>query len=404
MKVLVVTPALVYPGIPHAGGLYVLKHLEQLVAAGLDVTLLCVDDKATPEVRARVPEWLHAVVVEPAAPRDGAARLRDGLRQRLRLASLAPEGVEALRAGGLVDLALEADVVEIHWPELGVLVPFLRAAGVRTPICVVEHDVGAQAAGRRVAAHGSLADRLTYRLARPLRNRVERADLDAADLLLVFKQADVDLLRALGVRTAVQVIDPYLDPPTSPAPGVREPGHVLFTGALWRPDTTLALRWFLAEVWPRVHAHEPEALLTLAGAGPSDELRAAADAAGGVVVTGEVPDLEPYYHRASSFVAPLRAGGGLKFKVPQAMLHGLPVVATTIAAEGIVDVAPPGTFWAVADEPGPMADALISLLRDPDRGIEVGEAARRWCLAHFSFERSMAAVVARYRDLAEVAG
>ena len=51
-------------------------------------------------------------------------------------------------------------------------------------------------------------------------------------------------------------------------------------------------------------------------------------------MSGEVPELLPYYESASVFVAPLFVRGGLKFKVPQAMLCGLPVVATHVA-EGI---------------------------------------------------------------------
>jgi glycosyltransferase involved in cell wall biosynthesis len=402
VNVLVVTPSLPYPGIPHAGGLYVLKHLEQLVAHGAKVTVLAVDDAVTPEIRARVPDWFESVVVDPSEPLGRSRHWgRDRLRARLRHASLGPGAIGALRESGLVERAHEADLVELHWPELSPLVTLLRSKGVTTPISLVEHDVGAQAATRRVKAFGSRRARLAQGLARPILERFERADLDAADLVLVFKEADVGLIRRLGSHSEVQVIDPYLEPPRVSETAARRPGSVLFTGALWRPDTNEALLRFVREVWPAVHRLRPEAVLTLAGAGPSSELCALAETTGGVELTGEVPSLEPYYRLASVFVAPLLVGGGLKFKVPQAMLHGLPVVATTVAAEGVHDVAPPGTFWAVTDDPATMAAAIVAALEEPDRAAATGARAARWCARHFSFESSLKAVVARYRALIE---
>jgi glycosyltransferase involved in cell wall biosynthesis len=305
-----------------------------------------------------------------------------------------------LRAAGLVELARDADIVELHWPELGILVPLLRHEGVRTAIVVVEYDVGSQARDRRVGAFGASTTRVAHAALGPVRRRFERADMDAADLVLVLKAADIDLLRQLGVQTPVHVIEPYLDEPGD-GPEAREPGRILFTGALWRPDTDRSLRWFVERVWPRVAAEEASASLTLAGAGPSDELQALTAGDARIEVTGEVPDLGVHYRRASVFVAPLLTGGGLKFKVPQAMLYGLPVVATPIAAEGLVEEAPPGTFLCVSVDPAELADALVDAVRDPSRAGAVGAAGRRWCEQRFSFARSMDAVFARYAELAQ---
>jgi len=276
----------------------------------------------------------------------------------------------------------------------------LRSAGVRSPISIFEYDIGAQAGPRRVETYGSRRARVAHPLLRRVRERNERRDLDAADLVLVLKQADVDLLRQLGVRTDAHVVDPYLEMPVMSAPTARrDDGALLFTGAMWRRENVDSVRWFLDRVWPRVRAAVPQATFTVAGAGPPPDVSAAASDAAGIVVTGEVPDLAPYYERASAFVAPLLTGGGLKFKVPQAMLYGLPVVATTVAAEGVVEVAPPGTFWAVTDDAGEMADAVVSVLRERDRAAAVGRAAAEWCRQHYSFERSSDAVFARYREL-----
>ena len=117
---------------------------------------------------------------------------------------------------------------------------------------------------------------------------------------------------------------------------------------------------------------------------------------------GEVPDLLPYYRTASVFVAPLFVAGGLKFKVPQAMLCGLPVVTTTVGGEGVAEVAPRDALWAVTNDPDEMAETLVTALRQEAAAAAVGRAAASWCREFYSFPRSMARLNALYLRLAKV--
>jgi glycosyltransferase involved in cell wall biosynthesis len=98
-------------------------------------------------------------------------------------------------------------------------------------------------------------------------------------------------------------------------------------------------------------------------------------------VTGQVPDIRPFFARAQVFVAPLRIGGGTRVKILEAMAMRRPVVATSLACEGL-DVTH-GDSLMVADTPKEFAQAVIGLLRD--------EAARR-ALA----SRGRALIQARY--------
>jgi glycosyltransferase involved in cell wall biosynthesis len=118
-----------------------------------------------------------------------------------------------------------------------------------------------------------------------------------------------------------------------------------------------------------------------------------------VTVTGELPRLEECYLEAAVFVAPLFVGGGLKFKVPQAMLHGLPVIATTVAAEGVVEEAPDGTFWAVTDDPRAMAHAVVSALQRPGAAAELGGRAAAWVRSRYGFRASTEQLLATYAEL-----
>lgn len=392
MRILVAAPYVPYNGILHAGGAYLLHHLDELTRLGNSISLIV---PGTPTQLAKIPSapsWLEVIAGPPVlADRSRVRRWRDAAYRRAMNAPPAPpaESLRSILRAGLVERARTADVLELHWAEYARFASVLRRAGVVTPICVVEHDVDLDAAARRVRDHATGYRRVLGLATAPLVRHLERRGLADADLVAVFKQADEEPIRQAGVRTPVQVIDPWLDEPTGPPP-TRRPRTVLFTGALWRRENESGLMWFLEAVWPHVHDAVAGATLQLVGAGASERLRTAAGAAPGVVMVGEVPDLMPYYRSASVFVAPLCVRGGLKFKVPQAMLCELPVLATTVAAEGVTEAAPANALWMVSDDPDEWRVGLVVALTSEAAAAEVGRAAASWCRDFYSFPRSIA--------------
>jgi glycosyltransferase involved in cell wall biosynthesis len=402
MKILVVAPYVPYEGIPHAGGSYLLHHLSQLTRLGSCVTLIV---PGTPEqlVNARLaPDWLNLVSGPPVLEGRGWMRRMQDAAYRRAMNPPAPSA-ETLRSvvrAGLVERAREADIVELHWAEYARFASVLRRADVNTPICIVEHDVDLQAAVERVKNNTRGYRRLLGLLTTPLARRQEHRGLVDADVVCVFTQADEQTLRRAGIHTAVQLIDPWLDEPRGPGP-TRRARSVLFAGALWRRENEDGLVWFLERVWPQVRAAVPEATLLIVGASPGDRLKAAAARTQAVDVIEDVPDLLPYYRSASLFVAPLFVKGGLKFKVPQAMLCGLPVIATTVAAEGVAELAPADAFWRVTNDPAEMTISLIGALTNEAAASRVGEIAAQWCRENYSFPRSIASLQQAYFNMSQ---
>ncbi len=93
----------------------------------------------------------------------------------------------------------------------------------------------------------------------------------------------------------------------------------------------------------------------------------------GVVVTGGVSDVRPYLAAASLAVVPLRIGGGSRLKILEAMAAGVPIVSTTLGCEGIAG----GPETAiVADQPVALAQAIVQLLRHPERRSGLATAGR----------------------------
>jgi hypothetical protein len=106
-----------------------------------------------------------------------------------------------------------------------------------------------------------------------------------------------------------------------------------------------------------------------------------------------VPDLDPYYRAASCVVAPIFASGGLHFKVPQALLYGLALVATPRAMEGFEGM-PPGLLPAPTQDPARFAQLVIDALGDPTDWPGDRLGAQRWVADSFSFDRTVATVKA----------
>jgi glycosyltransferase involved in cell wall biosynthesis len=393
LRVLAISPYVPYPGIDHAGGNYLLDYLAVL-AKRCSVTLFAPADETN---RARVAEAPVATRLVPMR-RPYPAPLR---KLETWTRGLTPGGHILRGLQGSPDLTQQihsVDVIEIHWGYLLGLIPWLTAQRPHAAVAVHGHDVISQSLARRASmSAGGLERALRQRRARRV-TRLEGNYLNRADLGYYFSDKDVELLRQMGVRIPLRVLDPNLTDPGPAAHVRRSPCEVLFVGALHRPENAQGVEWFIDTVWPRVTQRVPSARFIVAGANPPASLLDRQS--GSISVTGYVSDLTAAYASAAVFVAPLLSGAGLKFKVAQAMLYALPVVTTDVGAEGfpendVADLLPVVTRNATA-----MADAIVRLLENPELRADYGRRGRAWALSRFSFESGVDAVVQDYLDLA----
>jgi glycosyltransferase involved in cell wall biosynthesis len=114
-------------------------------------------------------------------------------------------------------------------------------------------------------------------------------------------------------------------------------------------------------------------------------VRALADADAAVRVTGLVPDVRDWAVDCGAFVVPLRSGSGMRVKILNAMAMGLPVVSTTVGAEGI-DVTD-GENIVLADGADAFADATVRVLSDAALADRLGEGGRRLMADRYSWDR-----------------
>ena len=160
-------------------------------------------------------------------------------------------------------------------------------------------------------------------------------------------------------------------------------GHIVFTGVMNYYPNVDACRFFVKEVFPLVCKEFPRARFTIVGANPTPEIRKLGRTIG-VSVTGYVPDTRKILRTAAVSVAPLRIARGIQNKVLEAMAMGVPVVGTTAAVQGVEGLS--GRDYLVGDDAQRFAEAVCSLLRDPEGARERGMRGRRFVEENYDWE------------------
>ncbi|HWD18472.1 MAG TPA: glycosyltransferase, partial [Verrucomicrobiae bacterium] len=169
-----------------------------------------------------------------------------------------------------------------------------------------------------------------------------------------------------------------------PAPAVTTPEQragLLFIGGFGHPPNEDAVLYFHQAIWPLVLQQTPQARWTIVGNNPSPAIRALAGPA--IQVTGYVPSVEPHLGSHLISIAPLRYGAGMKGKIGEALAHGLPVVTTSIGAEGM-GLTSGENGALVADDPKTFAAHIARLCSDHALWAKLSTQGRAHIEANFT--------------------
>ena len=154
--------------------------------------------------------------------------------------------------------------------------------------------------------------------------------------------------------------------------------RITFLGGLHWPPNAQGITWFAKHVFPQVRAEMPEAILTVIGKNPPTGLDEE-----GIEVTGYVADLMHYLIETAVFIVPLHAGGGMRVKILDAWSWKLPIVSTTIGAEGM-DVQHEKNIL-IADTAQTFAEAVVSILKDTTLAQLLGQNGRQTILEKYDW-------------------
>jgi glycosyltransferase involved in cell wall biosynthesis len=215
------------------------------------------------------------------------------------------------------------------------------------------------------------------------------SELDAARMKKMFAIENVS-----AVPTGVD-LEYFRKPENSITNDLIFRGDLIFCGSMdWLPNVD-AVEHFLLEIFPLICAQRPETTFVIAGRSPDPRVLRAAEGQPGVTVTGSVPDMRPYLWESKISVVPIRIGGGTRLKVYECMAASLPVVSTTVGAEGLAYT--DSRDILIADTPSHFADQCLTLLANEQTHANI--ATEALALVERSF--SWASATAHFESILE---
>ncbi|MEM6262822.1 MAG: glycosyltransferase family 4 protein [Bacteroidota bacterium] len=201
------------------------------------------------------------------------------------------------------------------------------------------------------------------------------------DAVVPITKRDATELKKMGANVPVHVCPAGIDTDRLQgySDGNKQIRSLFYIGALdWMPNIE-GLKWFLKHVWPRLNDTFPDVKLHIAGRNMDPFFEDAESES--VVVHGEVPDAFEFMSANGIMLVPLFSGSGMRVKIIEGMALAKPIVATSIAAEGIP--AQHGDHLLIADDPDAYFNCVATLLEEPNQAIAMGKHGKSFVLKQF---------------------
>lgn len=221
--------------------------------------------------------------------------------------------------------------------------------------------------------------------ARRLR-RFEESEMPRYQAVVVCSQEDrqTAALQLAGNGAPIEVIVNGAD--TNFYQPVREPDlhpTVLLLGTMHYYPNIDAVLHYVQTMHDALRAAIPDLQVLIVGHRPPSEIEALGNLPG-ITVTGSVPDIRPYMARSWIQIVPLRLGGGTRLKIVESMAAGLPVLSTSVGAQGLG--ATDGQELMLADDPADFVRKAVTLLSNGDLRAAMAATARTYVEANYSWQ------------------
>src|SRR5438067_10755324 len=218
------------------------------------------------------------------------------------------------------------DLVCIEHDRLGPMIDHRHDVGGAWTVTL--HNLPSVRKRHELSLAATRRQRWLYRRELADARRFEIAMVDRYDMVFVPSDSD-----AAALGPDAMVVPNGVDTARFRATPIGAEPVLVFTGTLsWAPNID-GLRWFCAEVLPRVRTVVSDVRFNIVGREPLPEVRALARLPG-VHVHADVLEVAPWLGSARAAVVPLRIGSGTRLKALEAMAAGRPVVGTAVGLEG----------------------------------------------------------------------
>ncbi|MCD4749635.1 MAG: glycosyltransferase [Thermoanaerobaculales bacterium] len=298
-------------------------------------------------------------------------------------------------------LAHDIDIVQLEYTELGQYAAIVPAG---VPVILTEHDISfrTQRRRRKLRFMDRYPESKVYCATRADLRRLLVHEIKVcreSDHLHMMSEIDAEYLSSFLInggahlRVAPNGVDCAV---LAPKDDLDPRKDILYVGNFQNLPNMDAIEYLVQDVWPILRLRCPNATLTVVGACAEGKITHF-DGKNGVHVVGEVPEIAPYYHSHRALAAPIRAGSGTRLKILEAFAAGIPVVSTSLGAEGIVYE--DGRHLLIADDAVAFARALEKLLTDDEELENLSREGMELAKARYDWARVADAILADYAEL-----
>ncbi len=190
-------------------------------------------------------------------------------------------------------------------------------------------------------------------------NRMIEIDLlNQYDTVVTLSNIDTEKLKNAGVNTKIVTSFAIVNTPPEKNLVSSQYDHLTFIGPEWHPSNRNGLLWFLENCWNRLKQRDPSYQLSIIGAWTSETQSMISSSYTDVRFRGYVDDLHTAITN-SIMIVPIQIGSGIRMKILEASMLGLPVVSTSVGAEGLPLI--DGEDCYISDTPEAFIDSILKL-------------------------------------------
>ncbi len=274
------------------------------------------------------------------------------------------------------------DAVQLESSNLFSYLNVIRSAPNSPAVLMDWHNIDSELMSRYASEAAHFGKRLVARRTAKLISNLESKLMRVCDAHTVVSERDKQKLLEQNSAARVTVIPNGVDSAVfSPSRAADVRASVLFVGSMDYHANIDAVMWFAREVWPGISNRFSSLKFTVVGRSPAKEIQMLASDK--IIVTGTVDEVRPFYADAIAVIVPLRIGGGTRLKILEAMAMGVPVVSTTIGAEGIAVTS--GRDILLANTAGEITQALGKVIEDASLRDELSKRGRQLVCQHYDW-------------------
>ncbi|OFV99919.1 MAG: hypothetical protein A3F68_10135 [Acidobacteria bacterium RIFCSPLOWO2_12_FULL_54_10] len=367
LNILFLSPYSIYPPV-HGGGVFMFQTIQELSKRHNVYVLTFVDRPEEMESNRSLEQWAKLVKTVLRRPQPGAPF---SLRPNAEWSFVDAHFAECIEK---MIYFHDIDLIQVEYTQLAQYRLPLR----HTPQCLFEHDISFRSLQRHLVTSRQSSKAAMQEFMEWLRIiRYEIRHVSRFDAVFTCHQNEKVFLESFlngrrpkiisGLRSAIDV-SRYEFPG-----GPRQPGTLFFVGNYQHRPNAEGLQFFCRDIFPAIRKQRPDTRLVVAGAHPSEELQEILKG-NGIDYLGQVEDIRDSLRKYSVFICPILSGAGIRVKLLEAFSSGIPVVSTSLGAEGLS--AAKGNEILIADSPADFAAACVQLLDEPERAAAMAARAR----------------------------